>query len=52
MSPNGVLCTLHHDRRYLAERLAADRARVFERDGLRFCGMMRARLHEAFSERR
>ena len=50
MSPNGVLWTASDDGRRLAERLAADRARVLERDGVALLRHDAARLHEAVGE--
>ena len=50
MSPNGVLCTVSDDRLRLAERLAADRARVLERHRVALLRHDAARLHEAVAE--
>ena len=50
MSPNGVLWTVGDDRLRLAERLAADGARVLERDRVALLRHDAAALHEAVAE--
>ncbi len=50
MSPNGVLWTAVTNGLRLAERLAADRARVLERDRIPLLRHDAARLHVAVAE--